>query len=354
LKKRLSIIELSKLLQVSPTTISFILNGKAKEKRISDELVKRVLKQIEEIGYKPNTLAQSFRTGKTMIIGLMVEDIANPFFAGIARLIEEKAYKNGYKILYCSTDNDSKKTKELIGMFQDRHVDGYIISPPENVEAEVKGLLDNGTPVVLFDRYLPGIKADYVVINNEGSTSNAVLHLIQNGFNEIAFITLDSLQTQMQDRLKGYEDTLTAHGLKHYIKEFSFHQNEENVIRQILSFLQRKTNLQAVIVGTNYLGMMFLKAVRQLNIRIPEDLAVVAFDDHTLFELHTPSITAISQPIEEISDKLMTILLSRLNKTVKSEKVKAEVISTKLIIRDSTKHPGKLPETIVSGNNTNA
>jgi LacI family transcriptional regulator len=336
LKKKLSIVDLAKQLNVSPTTISFILNGKAEEKRISGELVARVLKQIEEVGYKPNSLAQSLRTGKTMIIGLMVENIANPFFANIARFIEEKAYNNGYKIIYCSTNNDSLKTKDLLRVFQDRHVDGYIISPPEGIEKEVNTLIDNGSPVVLFDRYLHGTRADYIGVDNIGSTYNAVKHLIDNGHKNIAFITLDSLQDQMQDRLNGYEKALTEHGLVNHVKEISFYQDEENIIRHIIAYLERKPELDAVLFGTNYLGVSGLKAIRKLNRRVPEDLAIISFDDHPIFEMHSPDITAIAQPIEEISEKLITILLGRLNKTSKIKKIQSEVLSTELIIRGSS------------------
>lgn len=337
MKKKLSIVDLAKQLNISPTTISFILNGKAQEKRISNELVERVLKQIEEVGYKPNALAQSLRTGKTMIIGLMVENIANPFFASIARLIEEKAYKNGYKIIYCSTDNDSVKTKDLLRMFQDRHVDGYIISPPEGIEKEVNNLIDNGSPVVLFDRYLVDTKADYIVVDNAKGTYDAAIHLIKNGYKNIAFITLDSLQTQMQDRLKGYEKALDEYGFNHHVKEISFYQDDENINRHIISFLERKPDLDAVLFGTNYLGVSGLKAIKKLGKRVPEDLAVISFDDHTLFELHSPDITAISQPIEEISEKLITILLGRLNKVSKTKKIQSDVLASELIVRGSSR-----------------
>jgi len=221
-------------------------------------------------------------------------------------------------------------------MFQDRHVDGYIISPPEGIEKEVNNLIDNGSPVVLFDRYLLETKADYIVVDNMGSTYNAVKHLIKNGHKNIAFVTLDSLQTQMQDRLKGYEKALDEHGLNHHVKEISYHQDEENIIRHIVAFLERKPDLDAVLFGTNYFGVSGLKAIKKLNKKVPEDLAIISFDDHTLFELHSPDITAIAQPIEEISEKLITILLGRLNKTAKTKKIQSEVLSPELIIRGSS------------------
>src|SRR5690606_16704683 len=113
--------DIARALGVSTTTVSFVLNGKAKEKRLSEALTKRVMDYVEEVGYKPNELAKSLRTGKTKIIGLIIEDISNPFFSNIARLIEEKAYSRGYRIIYCSTENDSRKALDFIGLFRDRH-----------------------------------------------------------------------------------------------------------------------------------------------------------------------------------------------------------------------------------------
>jgi len=190
--KKLSIVDIANALGVSKTTISFILNGRAQEKRIGTDLVEKVMKYVEEVGYKPNSLAKSLRTGKSNTIGLMVEDISNPFFASIARLIEDRAYKNGYKIIYCSTDNDTNKTKDLITMFRDRHVDGYIIAPPEGIEKEIESLINDGMPVVLFDRHLPYVNTDFVEVNNLFSTYNATRHLIDQGFKNIAFITFAS------------------------------------------------------------------------------------------------------------------------------------------------------------------
>src|ERR1700712_1223271 len=194
IKKRLSIVDIANKLNISKTTVSFILNGRAKEKRISEELVERVLKFVKEVGYKPNSLAKSLRTGKSHIIGLMVENIADPFFANIARYIEDEAYKNGYRIIYCSTDNDAEKTRDLIGMFRDRHVDGYIIAPPLGVEEDIDELLKDGLPVVLFDRYLKGIDCSYVVTDNLDSTYTATEYLVEQGYKKIAFITLSSHQ----------------------------------------------------------------------------------------------------------------------------------------------------------------
>ena len=222
MKKNLSITDIARQLNISITPVSFILNGKAREKRISQEVSEKVLKLVEELNYKPNQLAKSLRTGKTNIIGLIVEDISNAFFSNSARLIEEVAYKKGYRIIYCSTENDVAKTKELISMFQERHVDGYIITPSEGIEEEVELLLKQNLPVVLFDRALPELTSNYVGIDNFGSAYNGVLHLLEQDFERVAFITSDSHQTQMAERRQGYEQAMEQHHKQTYIKEVPF------------------------------------------------------------------------------------------------------------------------------------
>lgn len=339
MQKKLSIKDIAKELKISATAVSFILNGKAKEKRISEEVVKKVEKFVAKTGYKPNSLARSLRTGKTHTIALMIEDIANPFFANIARMIEEKAYKSGYKIIYSSSDNDPSKTKELIQMYRERHVDGYIITPPEDIKEEITSLIAAGLPVVLFDRSVPGVDCDAVVISNEQSTYEATKHLADQGFKNIAFITLNSLQMQMQDRLNGYEKALAEKKMTSLVKELTFTSatDSEELIRHISAFLKRKPGIDAVIFGTNYIGVSGLKAIRNLGLDIPGDLAVVSFDDHDVFQLNSPSITAIAQPIEQIAETLITLLLGKLAGPAKTKEARTIVLPAELIIRNSSK-----------------
>jgi len=335
-KKKLSIVDIASALKISPTTVSFILNGKAKEKRISDVLVKRVQDYVEKVGYKPNSLARSLRTGKSNIIGLMVENIANPFFASIARLIEAEAYKNGYKIIYSSTDNDPERTKDLIRLYRERHVDGYIITPPQGIEDEVLALLKSGYPVVLFDRPLPEVKTDTVVIDNEKSMYEATVHLVKQGYRNIGIVTLDSTQVQMQARLAGYKKAIRDEGLTAHIKKLHYTLDRDILVTQIKQFLQKDDSLDAVLFATNYLGVNGLKAIRELKLSIPQQLAVIAFDDHDLFELNTPSITTIAQPTTEIAENTISLLLNRLNKNTETEAAQQLVLPANLIIRESS------------------
>ena len=336
IKKKLSIVDIANQLNISKTTVSFILNGRAKEKRISEELVEKVLKFVEEVGYKPNSLAKSLRTGKSNIIGLMVENISDHFFANIARFIEDRAYKNGYKIIYCSTDNDAAKTKDLIAMFRDRHVDGYIIAPPVGVENDIAALIKDELPVVLFDRYYPTIDSSYVVIDNLFATYNATKYFIDHGYKNIAFITFASHQTQMQARMDGYEKALKEYGLKPHIKEVIFNQDAQFIIEPITDYLEKNKSFDAILFGTNRIGVCGLKVMSNMGIKAPNDIAVISFDDYDVFELYSPSITAIAQPIEEIADKVISLLLHKLNTPAGSRKNEQVTLKTELKLRGSS------------------
>ncbi|MGN6638696.1 MAG: LacI family DNA-binding transcriptional regulator [Mucilaginibacter sp.] len=338
MKKKLSIVDIANQLNISKTTVSFILNGLAKEKRISDEVVEKVLKFVKEVEYKPNSLAKSLRTGKSNTIGLMVEDISNHFFANIARMIEDKAYENGFKLTYCSTDNKTEKTREMIAMFRDRRVDGYIIAPPEGIEEDIAQLINEGFPVVLFDRYLTNITTDYVVVDNFFSTYNATKHLInQGGFRNIGFVNFTSSQTQLQQRMQGYKMAMNEHNLKTHIKEIVYHPDLELITKPINAFLKKHPFLDAVLFGTNHLGACGLRVIKELGLTVPDDIAVVSFDDYELFQMHNPTITAIAQPIDKIADKIISIMVHRLTKA-STDKPGTETVMlpTELLIRESS------------------
>lgn len=334
MKKKVSIKDIAKQLGISISTVSFVVNGKAKEKRISDELTKKVLQLVDELDYKPDALARSFRTGKTNIIGFLVDDISEPFFSGIARFIDEKAAQKGYKIIYSSTRNNRKKAVELLQIFQDRHVDGYIIALPDGTEDEVQALTGSGKPVILFDRYFPGLKTDYVIINNSESTFNATTHLADNGYKNIGFVTIDTVEQQMLDRLKGYEDGMKTKGLQSSVIKIQYAKSSDS-IEQITNYFKTQ-KLDAVVFAANYLCMDGLRAIQQLKLRIPEDIAVVSFDDFELLEFAATTISAIAQPLERIAEEIMTILLKRLDEAEHSANFYQVVLPTEFNIRNSS------------------
>ncbi|PVH24084.1 LacI family DNA-binding transcriptional regulator [Sphingobacterium corticibacter] len=330
MSKRILISDIAKSLGVSVTTISFILNGKAKEKRISDALTNRVLEYVKKVGYKPNQLAQSLRTGQTKILGLLVEDISNLFFANIAKHIEESSYASGYHLLYCSMGNDTVKARELIQLFYDRQVDGFIITPTEGLEDVVALLLKNNVPVVLFDRYIPQVETNYVVSDNFNGSFRATKHLLENEDNRrIGFVSLYSDQTQMRDRMDGYMKALDQYQRQAYIKKIQIDEQEDIAMAQIFEFIE-DNKLDAVLFATNYLAITGLKVNKKYG-KLP---AMVAFDDHTLFKLHEPAISVVSQRIETIAEELVKVLLRQIRNP--QADVKHIVVPCDLKIRDSS------------------
>lgn len=329
MKKRILISDIAKALGVSVTTISFILNGKAQEKRISEALTKRVLEYVEKVGYKPNQLAQSLRTGQTKILGLVVEDISNTFFSNIAKHIETLSYENGYHLLYCSMENDNTKAKELIQLFYDRQVDGFIITPTEGLDDVIQELKANKVPVVLFDRYLSAVDTGYVVSDNYQGAYQATRHLLENPrHKKVGFVSLYSNQTQMRDRMDGYMKALDESQLQAFIKKIKIDEQEDEAIAQIFEFIH-DNKLDAVLFATNYLAIAGLKANKKYGY-LP---AVVAFDDHTIFKLYQPTISVVSQRIPVIAEELVKNLLRQIkNPQYEPKKV---VVPCDLLIRDS-------------------
>jgi len=336
MKKRLTITDIAKNLNISKTTISFVLNGKARERHISVNLEKKILHYIEKVGYRPNQFAQGLRTGRAKMIGMMVEDISDPFFSAIARMMEENAYKNGYRILYSSTENNTQKTKELINMYRVRQVDGYIIAPPPDIETELNDLVNDGFAVVLFDRVLPDIEINNVVVNNYKSTYRAIWHLIDNGYRNIAMVTLASSQIQLLERQQGYTQALNEIGKPSLIKEVIYHDPKVQMVLEIQDFLECNKQIDAVFFATNYIADSGLESIKNLKLNVPNDIGVIVFDDYSPFRLFTPTITAISQPIKEIAECVINLMLELLSDAKVGAVPQTIVLPTNLMIRDSS------------------
>lgn len=335
-RNRISIKDISKALGLSNTTISFILNGKAEEMRISTQVAERVLAYVKEVGYTPNYLARGLVTGKTNTIGFIVENIGNPFFSQIASLIEEQAYNNGYKIIYSSTNGQTEKAVELIRMFRDRGVDGYIICPTEGLEDEIKQLREENRPVVLFDRYLPKIDSHYIGINNENAMYEACRHLANKGKKHIALITTDSQQTQMLSRLEGYKKLIKERNLNEYILYIPYRERKERLLSDFEEFLKKNPMIDSVCFATNYLAVGGLEVMRHRKIKIPTKISVLAFDDNEALRLFQPAITAVEQPLEDMAKLIIDRLLVDLKLGKVTDKTFHKELSAQLILRDST------------------
>jgi len=337
-QKKVSIKDIANEIGTSITTVSLILNGKGEERKISKSLIEKVLKVVEEKNYQPNLLAKSLRTGKTNTIALMVEDISNQFFSQVAGLVDELAGKMGYKLLYSSTENDPVRTRELIDLFMARHVDGFIICPPEESLAEIESLAKNNIPLVLFDRYFPDHPFNHVVVDNYMGTRDSVRHLVKNGYKNIAFITLESNQTQMKERLNGYLEVIEENKFDPHIYTLSYTSKEgETVISDMIAYFKSIPKLDAVFFATNYLGVKGIEVIKTMKKEIGKQIGVVSFDDHDLFRLYSPSISAIAQPTKAIAESIIEVLLHQMNKSKSNGEVERIKIPTQITIRDSSK-----------------
>ena len=337
-KKTVSIKNIAEHLNISVTTVSFVLNGKAKEKHISKVLTQKVLDYAKLVNYRPNQIAQSLRTGKSKILVFMVEDISNYFFSKLARIIEDIAYEKGYKVIFCSSENQDTKSLELIDLFKNRQVDGFIIVPSPGIRDRIAELIEENHPVILLDRYFEDLDCNSVVIDNHQATFDATNHLIENDFKNIAFITTDSDQMQMQNRLQGYESAISDQNLKSYVLKIPYREASVGKSKlRIKSFIEENKDLDAVFFATNYLTQSGLEAFIETNPNLVHTLGIVTFDDNELFKIYSPTITAVFQPLEAIGNSLMQLMLKLLKQKDTRENCDKILLNAELKIRESSK-----------------
>lgn len=336
--KKISLKDIAKMVGASPSTVSFVLNGKETEMRISSQLAEKIKKVAKRENYHPNNVAVSLRTGKSKIIGLVVDTISGNFFASLARIIESEAEHFGYKVIYCSTGNETKKARELLEMLYQYHVDGYLIIPTKGLEKEIESLSRNKKPLVLMDSYFAGTKVPYVLVNNYEGVSQAITHLIEKGYRKIGFVCNDLPLVQMLDRKRGYIETLKAHGIpvnKRLLLQTAYKDPQDIIVKSISSFI-KKNKPEAVMFAANYLGVYGLESIQHLRLNVPTDIAIVCFDDHEIFRLFSPAITSIQQPVEAIAKIAIKLLMEQLGK-IKSNGEKNQVeVSPVFLLRDST------------------
>ncbi|SDS06029.1 LacI family DNA-binding transcriptional regulator [Gramella sp. MAR_2010_147] len=336
-KRKISIKDISEELGISTTTISFIINNKA-ENRISKKVIKRVEDYIQEVGYIPNSSAQTLRTGKTKTIVFMAEDISDPFFSAIAKEMEGIAFENGYKIIYCSTENNKERAIELLNLFKERQVDAFIITPPEGFREELEVLINERKQVVMvFDRYYDDLDHNYVVLDNIEGSKQATSYLFETGFNNVGFIGLKSDISPTLERLEGYRQGVKAKGKNEFSVLIPFDKVKTGTGKEMIrEFLKKNPQIDSLLFATNSLAISGLKVLKEESLNIPKDVSVITFDDRDLFELYSPSISVVSQPVSKLADELikgtLNLLKSEYKETVKFQKV----LKGHLIKRDSS------------------
>ncbi|MEY3432697.1 MAG: hypothetical protein RL131_633, partial [Bacteroidota bacterium] len=301
MSKKISIKDIARELNISTTTVSFVINGKSEEMGISPATSSKVMKLIREKNYTPSNAARFLRTGKSNTIGLIVEDLGNYFFGNVAKVIELEASNRGYNVFLSSTDNNPLLAKQLIRKMRNSSVDGLIITPTHGLKDELTRLVNDQIPFVLLDRLVPGIDANHVILDNYKGAYTLTRHLIEKGYKKIGFITIVSNMSMMAERERGYREAIFNNGM--HIDELNilkliFDDQSSEGIEKISEFLRSHRDLDALFFATNYLGVLGLEAMKQVGIEIPKHMGVVSFDDNDLFRLNSPSITVASQPIQ--------------------------------------------------------
>jgi len=337
--KKVSMKDIAKELNISITTVSFVINGKSEQKGISLATSNKVRELIKKRGFNPNSAARMLRTGKSKTIGLIVEDIGNYFFGNIAKIIEVEANKNGYNVFYSSTENNDNTAIELINKMRNSSVDGYIITATQGIKEEIQKLKKENIPFVLIDRLMPDVETNYVILDNYSGSYDLTTHLLDNGYSNIGFISIVSEMSMMTEREKGFSNALAdAQNSKAISKslKFLFSDSHEEMIASIQAFVLQNPNLDALFFATNYLGVLGIEALQKCKLNIPSDIAVVSFDDNDLFRLLTPSITVAAQPIHEIATASINLLLKIINKELRPSHTTGEVIKPVIIVRNSS------------------
>ncbi|MBX6765212.1 MAG: LacI family DNA-binding transcriptional regulator [Rubrobacteraceae bacterium] len=293
---------------VSPATVSRVLSGSPS---VRPDYRERVLRAAKELGYRPNLLASNLRKQKAQTIGVVVSDIENPHFTEMVRAVEDEAYRRGYRVILCNTDENPEKQRSYLEMLLAERVLGVILSPSDPEDGEIGELLDLGIPVVAFDRTVADERADAVVVDNAGGVRMATERFISFGHEQIGLISGSEKIETGSERLAGYREAILAAGLEPMVAYGGFRIEEgKEATRKLLS---EERGLTALIVNNNLMTIGALGALRERGLRVPQDMALIAVDDPFWAELIEPPLTTLAQPVRRMADCAMKMMLERIS-----------------------------------------
>lgn len=327
---QISIKEVAKLAGVSVATVSRVLN---KTGNVKDETVEKVMKVIEETGYKPNAIARSLKVKNTRTIGIMTPDISSPFFPEVIRGIEDVANMYGYNIILCNTDLDREKEERYLDVLTEKQIDGLIF-----MSNTVSNKLADKIKGMKIDTVL--ISTDYqdissVTIDNVKAAYDAVKYIIDRGYKKIAYIGGPMYDPNAGlPRYQGYVKALTEAGIepnRDYIIEgnYRYKSGYDGAIK----LLDLKDRPDAVFTASDEMAIGVIRAAMEMDIKIPKELGIVGFDNIRMSNMVYPSLTTISQPMYDmgaVSMRLLTKILN--NEKIEHSKV---TLKHKLVIRES-------------------
>ncbi len=312
--KKISLKDIAEAVGVSTALVSYVLNNQ-KENRISKTIAQKIREAAQALNYQPNHIAKSLKTSKTRTLGLIVADIANPFSSSLTRIIEDEADQQDYTVIFGSSDENPQKCQKLITTLLNRQVDGLLIAAPEGTEAQLADLQEQGVPFVLIDRYFPSLPTNYVALNNYQSIYTATQYLIDSGYQRIGLITYKTALFHIQERTRGYRSALKENEISvdaSWLKELSAGNLTTDMANAIQELTTGLHPVKVIIFSANTLAISGLKLIKSLNLRVPDDIALVGFDETEAFDLFYAPPTYIRQPLREMGQLATRILLDTL------------------------------------------
>ncbi|WP_028545377.1 LacI family DNA-binding transcriptional regulator [Paenibacillus taiwanensis] len=332
-----TIYDIAKLANVSPMTVSRVINNNG---RVSDKTRAKVKKIMKDLHYVPNSMARSLVLQQSHIITLLITDITNPFYTTVARGAEDAANRNGYKLMFGNTDESLLKEQEYVDTFLSMRVDGVLFAPVgDDSKPHLERLQQNNMPLVLLDREVPGVTADAVIGDSKDGARKLVELLIQQGHTRIALVNGSSHVSTARERLNGYVEALKLNDLPvdpSYVTEWKYNQTggDREVIR---SWMDREDRPTAIFAANNILALETLKLLRSMDVRVPDDISLVSFDDFGQADEVSPFLTVASQPAYQFGVLGMQMLIERIQNN--EQPARKLVLPCSLITRASSIPP---------------
>jgi len=328
-----TIKDVGKEANVSFSTVSRVIRN---AKNVRPETRKRVLEAIRKLNYRVDGIARGMVKKQTKTIGVCISDITNPYYPPLVRGVENTINKFAYNLLLCNTDESVEKEENYLELLLEKRTDGLIIAPVgEKITSCLKEFLKRNIPVVLIDRKIEDILADQVCVDNFEGAFIAVEHLIKLGHKRIAMIAGSSNISTIQERIKGYLEALRSHNIdvddSLIVREGS---KIEAAVKATEALFKINAPPTAIFCSNSLMSMGVLIGLKKLSKKVPEEVAVIGFDDLEWSEALNPPLTVVSQPNYAIGATAAQLLIQRLLKEGPSEK-QTIVLKTNLIIRES-------------------
>lgn len=304
-----NIQDVAKRAGVSISTVSRVLNGSA---HVNEDVITRVRIAAQELQYQPSRAARALRANHTTIIGLLITDIQNPFFTALVRGVEDVAQRNGYSLILCNSDEDPHKERQYIEVLCAERVAGAIIIPTREQQRALKLFHEHHIPLVSVDRRVKDTETDAVLVDNVRGAREATAHLLANGFRRIGIISGPITTTTGRERLEGYRQALREAGQYDPSLERIGSFKEESGQQLAYELLDLEQPVDALFVANNLMTLGALAALNERKLRIPDDIAVVGFDEMPWASLSAISLTTVTQPVYEIGSTAALRLFQRL------------------------------------------